>query len=178
VAKITNWSEAPNVLAANFERIAMAEHNQWLPFYYATLATVINSFSQPENMKDKVLDHAQGMLDSAFLLKPDSSECMVLQGFLHIARIMVDPMGRGMEYSQKANEAFETSIKLNPENPRGYYIKGMTVMNTPENFGGGKAMAKPILSTAMAKFESFKPATSLSPNWGKEDCKKQLDNCQ
>jgi hypothetical protein len=91
---------------------------------------------------------------------------------------MVDPMNRGAEYSQLANTAFQKSIVLNPANPRGYYMKGMTVMNTPDFYGGGKIPAKPILTEAMAKFEAFKPSSPIAPNWGKDQCKQQLDACQ
>jgi tetratricopeptide (TPR) repeat protein len=177
--KMGAWSEAPQTLAATFERIAQAEKNQWLPYYYAAYATIIQSFSIKEaDVKDKTLDHAQSMLDNAFILQPDSSECMALQGFLYIAKLQVDPMSRGAEYSTKANEAFEQAIKLNPENPRGYYLKGMTVLNTPDFYGGGKVPAKPILTQAVAKFEAFKPASPFAPDWGKQDCQKQLAACQ
>jgi hypothetical protein len=177
--KMSKWSDAPQNLAASFERIAMAEQNQWLPNYYAAYATIIQSFSITEaDKKDKTLDHAQSLLDAASILKPDSSELLVMQGFLYIAKLQVDPMTRGAEYSMKAHAAFDQAIKLNPENPRGFYMKGTTVLNTPDFFGGGKGPAKPILSQAAAKYETFKPATPLSPDWGKEDCQKQLASCQ
>ncbi len=177
--KLSKWSEAPQSLAATFERIAQAEQSQWLPYYYAAFATIIQSFSQKEaDLKDKILDHAQSSLDAASILHPDSSELMVMQGFLYIAKLQADPMARGAEYSMKAHEAFDQAIKLNPENPRGYYMKGTTVLNTPDFFGGGKTPAKPILTQAASKFETFKPATPFSPDWGKEDCQKQLATCQ
>jgi len=177
--KLGKWSDAPQSLAATFERIAQAEQSQWLPYYYAAYATIIQSFSlTAPDLKDKTLDHAQGLLDAASLQHPDSSELMVMQGFLYIAKLQADPMARGAEYSMKAHAAFDQAIKLNPENPRGYYLKGTTVLNTPDFFGGGKTPAKPILTQAAAKFDSFNPATPFSPNWGKEDCQKQLALCQ
>lgn len=177
--KMSKWSETPQNLAATFERIAQAEQNQWLPYYYATYAIIIQSFSITEaDTKDKTLDHAQSLLDAASILKPDSSELMAIQGFLYIAKLQVDPMTRGAEYSVKAHQAFDLSIKLNPENPRGYYLKGITVLNTPDFYGGGKGPAKPILTQAATKYETFKPSSAISPDWGKEDCQKQLATCQ
>lgn len=178
IEKINHWSESPKMLAATFERIAQAESNQWLPYYYAAYANIINSFTlSASDAKDQVLDHAQDILNKAFGLHPDSSECMVLQGFLYIAKLQVDPTTRGAEYSQKANEAFDEAIRLNAANPRAYYMKGSTVLHTPEFFGGGKKPAKPILETALAKYEAFVPSGDLSPNWGKDDCKRDLDSC-
>lgn len=179
IDKMNPWSEAPQTLAANFERIAQAEQSQWLPYYYAAYATIIQSFTQQAmDIKDKTLDHAQDLLDAVVSLHPDSSECLVLQGLLYTARLQADPMGRGAEFSVKANAAFDKAMKLNPENPRAYYLKGTVVLNTPDFYGGGKAVAKPILTTAIAKYEAFKPASPLSPSWGKQDCEKQLAACQ
>jgi hypothetical protein len=91
--------------------------------------------------------------------------------------LSADPQGRGAEYSIKANETFDWAIRLNPENPRAYYMKGITVLNTPEFFGGGKTPAKPILTLAIAKFEKPLSSEVFFPNWGKEDCLKQLERC-
>jgi len=174
-----NFTENLQPVSAQFERIAQAEQTQWLPYYYAAYFTALQTYIKPDNTtSDKILDKAQSMLDEAFKLHPDSSECMVVQGFIHVGRIMVDPMNRGAEYSQLANTAFQKSIVLNPANPRGYYMKGMTVMNTPDFYGGGKIPAKPILTEAMAKFEAFTPSSPIAPNWGKDQCKQQLDACQ
>jgi hypothetical protein len=179
VGKISKWSEAPQTLAASFERIAQAEKSQWFPYYYAAYATLIQSFGQPTpELKDQTLDHAQTLLDAATGLQPDSSECMVLQGFLYIGRLQADPMKRAAEFSQKAQKAFDRAIKLNPENPRGYYMKGVTILNTPDFYGGGKGPAKPVLTQAAAKFASFKPSSELAPDWGKEDCLKKLASCE
>lgn len=177
--KMAKSTETPQSIAAAFERIAQAEKNQWIPYYYAALNTILQSFSISEaDVKDKTLDHAQSMLDAAFILQPDSSECMALQGFLYIVKLQVDPMTRGAEYSMKAHEAFDQAIRLNPENPRGYYLKGVTVLNTPDFYGGGKTPAKPILTQAIAKYDSFKPGVPFAPDWGKQDCQKQFAACQ
>jgi hypothetical protein len=177
--KMSKWSEPPQSLSSTFERIAQAEQNQWLPYYYAAYATVIQSFGQQDvQLKDKTIDHAQSLLDATITLHPDSSEIMVLQGYIYIARLQADPMARGAEFSQKANEAFDMAIKLNPENPRGYYMKGLTVLHTPDFYGGGKVPAKPILAQAITKFDTFKPLSQFSPDWGKNDCQKNYASCQ
>jgi len=177
--KISTQSEPLQSLSATFERIAMAEKTQWLPYYYAAYTSISQSFRLTDaDERDKVLDQAQKFLDAALNLKSDSSECMALQGYLYVARLQVDPMSRGAEYLPKANECFDKAITLNPENPRGYYLKGITVMHTPDFMGGGKRPAKPILTLAMAKFETFKSASPFSPNWGMENCKKQIAACE
>lgn len=124
--------------------------------------------------KDPILDKAQRFLDRAFKIAPEESELFALQAFLYPSRIIVDPMGRGVEYMGIMNRALEEAIRLNPENPRSYYLRAITVLNMPENFGGGAKVAKPIFEEAKLKFNAFQPKTSISPNWGKEQNEIEL----
>ena len=156
-------------VANAFERISQNEQKEWLPLYYFAQCYIVVSYNEGDaTKKDALLDKAQAFLDKAFLLNPKESELFALQAFLYPSRIMVDPMARGMEYVAKMNKALDEAIRLNPENPRSYYLRGITVLNMPENFGGGATAAKPIFEIAAQKFDSFQPASAISPNWGKE----------
>lgn len=167
-----NKSAAPDdyISAANtFERISTAEPGEWLPLYYAAYACIIPSFEIADaNQKDQYLDKAQQFLDNAFKIAPEESELFALQAFLYPGKIMVDPMTRGPEYMGKIYEALDKATQLNPENPRPYFLRAVTTLNMPAEFGGGAAMAKPLFETAKEKFENFEPASPLHPNWGKE----------
>lgn len=179
VQKLNTWTDSPQNLVATFERIAQAEKTQWLPYYYASYASLIQSFSlQTAEEKDKLIEHAQSLLDMASSLNPDLSEMMALQGFLYVAFLSSEPAGRSAEYSTKANESFEKAIALDAKNPRGHYLKGITVLNTPDFYGGGKKSAKPILEKALAAYSSFVPVSEIYPIWGKDDCAKQLAACE
>ena len=76
---------------------------------------------------------------------PKESELHVLQAFLYPSRILVDPMGRGMEYMGLILTSLETAKALNPENPRIYFLEGINKANLPPSMGGGSELAKPIL---------------------------------
>ena len=156
--------------AANtFERISSIEQNEWLPLYYAAYSYIILSYQEQDlTKKDPVLDKAQQFLDRAFKIAPEESELFALQAFLYPGRMLVDPMARGMEYMGIMNQALEMAIRLNPENPRSYYLRAITVLNMPEGFGGGATVAKPILEEAKVKFDKFQPESSISPIWGKK----------
>lgn len=168
-----------NAVANQFERIAQAEQNQWLPYYYSAYASVIQTFMSKDQTKtDQILDYAEKMINEAIKINTEESENYVVQGFLFIGRIMVDPNTRGAQYSQMASASFKKAQELNPANPRADYMMGMTLLNTPDFYGGGKQVAKPVLEGAMQKFEKFIPLSSLHPSWGKEDCQKQLDSCK
>lgn len=168
-----------NAIANQFERIAQAEQNQWLPYYYAAYATVIQSFMNKDQSKtDQILDYAEKMVNEAMKIKADESEIFVVQGFMYIGRIMVDPQTRGAQYSQMASASFKKAQELNPENPRADYMMGMILLNTPDFYGGGKKVAQPVLEGAIQKYEKFVPLTALHPSWGKDDCMKQLEACK
>jgi hypothetical protein len=176
--KTTNPADY-GIVANQFERIAQAEKTQWLPYYYACLTSVIQSYATQDKAKvEAILDYAQKMLDQAVMLKTDDSEVLVMEGFLDCARIMVDPQSRGAEYSQKASLAFRKAQVNDPTNPRADYMLGMVLMNTPDFYGGGKKVAQPVLEEAIQKFDKFVPASTISPSWGKDDCQKQLDSCK
>ena len=51
-------------------------------------------------------------------------------------------------------------------------------MNTPEAFGGGKAVAKKLFEKSVELYKTFKPASPFHPTWGKEDAEKLLAACQ
>ena len=166
--------------AANtFERISLNDKKEWLPLYYAAYSYIVVTYVLTDNtQKDAYLDKAQKFLDDAFLLAPDESELYTLQAFLYPSRITVDPMARGAEYIGKMNLALDKAIDLNPQNPRSYYLRAITTLNMPEAFGGGPAAAKPICELAKEKFNNFRPETSLSPNWGKEQNEEELNKLQ
>jgi len=155
--------------ANRFERIATAEKDMWLPCYYASFAYIQISFMEEDlSKKEKILDKAQQLLDKAFTLAPDESELHVLQAFLYPSRIMVDPVGRGMEYMGKTNESLNHAMELNPDNPRIYFLQAMHTLNLPEAMGGGAEKAKPLFELAAEKFNAFQPENNISPDWGKE----------
>ncbi len=83
-------------------------------------------------------------------------------------RLMVDPMNRDMKYGPEAAQALETAKKLNPENPRVYYLDGQDKFYTPEQFGGSKTEAVKLWEVALQKLAALKPESSIHPRWGKQ----------
>jgi len=92
-------------------------------------------------------------------------------------QMIVDPQSRYMTYGAQAGEALQKATQLNPNNPRAYYMQAMGVYGTPEQFGGGKAPAKPLFQKAvdLGKAEQKQP---LYPNWSLEQAEQMLALCQ
>jgi len=165
-------------LANQFERIAGAETGEWLPLYYAGYCYINMSFSETNGDKiDLLLDKAQKHIDRAEVIAEKEEEIILLQGFLYLGRISVDPMERGRKYSGKAEDQFIKAKKINPENPRTYFLLGMNTYNMPEMFGGGAQVAQPYFEKADEKFATFEPQNELYPDWGMETNKTMLKEC-
>jgi hypothetical protein len=163
-------------ISAAFERIGDAEKTQWLPYYYAALSLInagnllyVANPSNVEELKkiDPLAEKAEQLIDKADALSQNNSEIYAAKKMAASLRMMVDPMSRYMQYGAKAQEALETAKKLNPENPRIYLLQGEDKFYTPEQFGGSKSEAKKLFEEALKKYESFKPASDIDPNWGR-----------
>jgi hypothetical protein len=166
--------------AANaFERIATKETKEWLPLYYNAYAVLMAGMKQAENTKkDEYFDKAEALVQKADSVSKDNSEIQVLHSWIVSMKIGVDPMNRGMTLGMQSGMLTSTAMTLDPENPRAYLMKGLGALYTPEQYGGGKEKALPILEQAVEKFAKFKPASSIMPNWGEAKAKTALEECK
>ena len=163
-------------VANNFERIALAEKDKWLPYYYDSFLYVLASFADSsKTQKDTYLDKAVESANKADSLEPDNSEIYTLKGMVLQARMQIDPMNRWQKYGVETKNNFEIAMKIDSLNPRPEYLIGVSTYYTPEQFGGGAANAKPILERSLKKYEQFVPANDLMPNWGKAQVEYYLN---
>ena len=161
-------------LSNSFERIAIAEKTQWLPFYYAALTTInaAYTFSMDGGFGDKsgdidpLADKAEEYLNKAEALSKDNSEIWVVKKMLASVRMMGNPMARFQQYGPIATAALETAKKLNADNPRVYLLEGQDLFFTPEQYGGDKQEAKKRFEETISKFGKYKPESGIHPYWG------------
>ncbi len=167
-------------LANNFERIGDAEKTQWLPYYYAAYCTVMSALMEKDKSKpDAIADKAEQLITKAETVAgKENSETAVIKSMIASAHMMVDPQNRWQQYGQASSSNIEKAKQLDPANPRPVLLEGQAKFYTPESFGGGKAVAKPILEKALAMFDTFKPASDLDPTWGKRSAQYFLDQCK
>ncbi len=166
-------------MANNFERIANAEKNQWLPFYYAAFCQVNGAFMEQDKGKvDGIADKASALIAKADSLSPNNSEISCIKSMIASSHMMVNPMQRWQEYGAESSSNLEAAIAQDPTNPRPYYLKGQSLKYTPEQFGGGCKTAKVELQNSLDKFSAFKPASELNPNWGKEQVENLMKDCK
>ena len=172
-AKTTSQFQA---VANTFERIGDAEKTQWLPYYYAGLALSIPGWTDPNIDKDANGTRINTLCDKAEALDTNS-EIYVLRNMSATQQMMVDPQTRWQTYGTQASKDLQIAIRLNPDNPRIYYLQGQSLFNTPPAFGGGKDKAKPLFEKAVVLFKKDKPKP-FWPNWGLDATEAQLAKCQ
>lgn len=161
---IEKWQACANA----FERIANAESDQWLPAYYNAYCNMMMALQgyQEKVEFEAYLDKAQESLDKAAKLSPKNSEIVTLQAYIYQGRIWPNPMIKGATYGPKCAATCDEAIKIDPNNPRPYYLKGQNTYFTPAFFGGGAENALPLFKEAQAKYKAFEKASSIHPDWG------------
>ncbi len=170
-------------LSDAFVRIGDAEKTQWQPYYYAALAlstagwmgTQSNDFDKDGNAQkmNTLCDKAEALATA----DADKSEICAIRNMAATQQMMVDPQSRYMTYGTAANNALKKGMQLNPNNPRMYYLQGMSLFNTPTQYGGGKDKAKPVFEKAISLYNAEQPV-GFNPRWGKQQAATQLALCQ
>lgn len=131
-----------------------------LATYYFTL----------NNMKESEIYTLEGQKYLEKAIEADSSlgESYALYATLlgyEIALHQEKAMVLGMKYSEYLAKAFEKT----PNNPRINLLKGISVLYTPEAFGGGADNAIEFLEKSVDLFEKENIKDPLIPSWGKEE---------
>lgn len=163
-------------VANTFERIGDAEKTQWLPYYYAGLSLSTAGWIDPKLDKDANSTRINAFCDKAEAIEKNA-EIYALRNMSATQQMMVDPQTRWATYGKQASNYLQEGFKLDPDNPRLYYLQGESVINTPEAFGGGKAKAKPIFEKAVELFKKQNPKP-LYPDWGQQRAEEELARCQ
>src|SRR6202012_3033725 len=163
-------------LASTFDRIGDAEKTQWLPYYYAALAQTWIGWMP--DVKDKDANSAK---INAYLAKAEAieknAETYAVENMSATQQMLVDPQSRWMTNGKDAGAALQKGMAADPNNPRLYYLQGMSLFNTPPQYGGGKDKAKPLFEKAIALYNSAQPKP-LYPTWGKDRAVSMLAQCQ
>ena len=169
----TQGADAWRELGNAFERIGDAEKTQWLPYYYSAFCHVLVGYTfwtgQPANLTDKIdpeASKAEEMLNKAIALSKETSETWILKKMITSVRMLGDVMNRFMTYGPEASAALEKAKEMDANNPRVYLLEGEDKFQTPEQYGGSKEEAKVLFDKAKSLFESFKPESTIHPNWG------------
>ncbi len=159
-----------------FDRMGDAEKTQWLPYYYAALAETRIGWTDKKADKDQLAEKIKALVAKGEAIEKNAELCTITN-MAATQQMLVDPQTRWQTYGMEASTALQTGMQLDPTNPRLYYLQGMSIFGTPEQFGGGKEKAKPVFQKAVDLYKTFQ-AKPLYPNWGQKEAEAMLAKCQ
>ena len=166
-------------LSTEFETLANENPKRYEAKYYQAFCLIQNAYEIKDNkQKDEQLNNAESLINKASEQKKNNAELYILKALCYQMMIDVDPQKRAYLYSQKAAKELAKAEEIDKKNPRYYFLKGQNVFYTPEQFGGGKAKAKPYFENAEKLFKSQKRKNKLNPIWGERTNAQQLEACK
>jgi len=131
-----------------------------LATYYLTLAEM--------DKAEPYIKEGQDYLKKAMELNPDFGELDAFYAYMLGFEIALNPekaMSLGFQIYQYFGKAFEKS----PENPRVHFLKGVSDLFTPAEYGGGADAAIKTLAKSVDLFEKENIEDPLQPSWGKDE---------
>ncbi len=162
-----------------FERVALSEKIKWEPYYYAAFGYIMMAEKeQNSSLKDGYLDQAEKLTAKAAAVKPNDSEIISLEGFVHMMRISVDPASRGQQYSASGMQRFGKALSLDPNNPRALALMAQMQFGTAQFLSSPTTEACATNEAALQKFGSFKSDNPLAPKWGRGMAEELMSKCR
>lgn len=156
-------------VANRFERIALAEKDQWLPWYYTAYAHIaMSTMSKETAQKDQYLDQAQHFLDQATAIETSNAELVALQGYLYMIRVSIDAASRGQQLAPKATQALSQAAQMDPKNPRAFLLLGQMQYGTAQFFNNDTSDACKLIDKSVQLFEEQPDDQGIEPSWGQE----------
>ncbi len=174
------WSEQKTTEASNlFERIAMAEDDNWIPYFYVSIVNTTASFGEKDEEKlTQQLEKAKEFIDIAKRLSPDNPELMIQDALINTAWMAFDGATYGPALSPKNMQLYQKALQLAPENPRVILSKAEWDMGTARYFGKDTTPYCKEVEHALELFATFKSDIPFYPVWGKERAEQVIAECK
>lgn len=161
-----------------FKRIAAAEGSEWLPYYYAGLSQVYMSFQKglDSDQRDEILAEAKAMAEKADELSSDNVEILILEGYINMAKLSVNPAIRGMLLTPKVNGQFGKAVQMDPNNPRAQIMLARMKYGTAQFFNSSTEESCAMAAKSLELYEK-EGDRGILPHWGKGMAKGMVKSC-
>ncbi|WP_421806160.1 hypothetical protein [Flagellimonas sp.] len=173
------WEDQKMMEASHlFERIATAEPDKWLPYYYVSQINTLISFGETDEAKlSNQLEKAKEFLDVAKAISPNNPELLIQEALINTAWIAFDGATYGMTLSPKNAQLYQKALEIAPKNPRVILSKAEWDMGSARYFGKDTTPYCKDVERALELFATFNSETPFYPTWGEERAKEVLENC-
>lgn len=147
------------------------QNNLYLLYYVALCDYRLANYfiaSQEMEKAETYIKESETYLLKAMKINPEFGELDALYAYMLGFEIALDQekaMSLGLQIFQYMGKATTKS----PDNPRVQYLKGISELYTPVQFGGGVDMAIKTLSRSVELFEKENLDEDYKPSWGKEE---------
>ena len=174
------WGKGKIVEASNlFERIAMAEEDNWIPYYYVAQVNTVASFGEKDETKlTQQLERAKEFVDIAKKISPNNPELLVQEAMINTAWMAYDGATYGPTLSGKNMQLYKQALTLAPDNPRVVYSKANWDMGAARYFGKDTAPFCKDVERALELFATFENNTPFYPSWGQDQAQQVLEQCK
>ena len=174
IQKLNKTEQADDLgsIAYQFDRLG-TQQDSWLTYYYAAYAYIKQGKAMLQANKISEVDQIAAVAEKYAMVaqekKGKSAEIFILFAMIHDLRMMVNPEQRFDSETALSKKYLEQAKQLDPKNPRIAIANAERMYFTPEKFGGSKEKGLVMFQTALDQFKTYKPASSIDPNWGKEE---------
>ncbi|RNC90313.1 MAG: hypothetical protein ED555_09560 [Allomuricauda sp.] len=174
------WGQQKINEASNlFERIAMAEEDNWIPYYYVAMVNTTASFDlKDEKQLTQQLERAKEFVDIAKRISPNNPELLVMEAMINTAWMAFDGATYGPMLSGKNVQLYNQALTLAPENPRVLFSKAEWDMGTARYFGKDTAPFCKDVGKAVELFATFGSEEPFYPSWGEDRAKQVWEQCK
>lgn len=151
--------------ATDFDKIAKANPDNWLPLYYSMLSRTLYAFSLNPEDAIKIAGDLEKDYDKLIEMNPDMSETLTLRGLFRTVKVAKDPRNYGMVLPSAIIADYNEAIKINPENPRPLYLLGQFNMRSAPYYGTDPVQYCPMIKKAKQLYTNHS-AKDFEPAWG------------
>lgn len=162
--------------AAQFERIAQAEPENWIPVYYQAFIGITSSFTiQNTEEKLKMIENNKRLLNNSS--QENNSEWLTLKALNLLAELTTDPMTKSQTLAPAISALYQKAIELDPKNPRAALGLVEFQIGSKKYFKQDISKECEAAKKALNLFETQQSNLPFAPNWGKERAEQIVQNC-
>ena len=173
------WGEGkPMEASALFERIALAEKDNWIPSYYAANTLIVNAFvTEDKSQINEMLEKAKAFIEQAHERSPDNSEIVTLEGLLYTGYVVMDPQTYGMTMSPKIMALHEKAVALDANNPRAHTNLIGYEIGSAQFFGTELSTFCDRLKAVIPLYDKQPQDYPFAPHYGMDRSKESMAQC-